>query len=138
MAAALINGTAYSYSQIIINIMNVPLNDITSVNYTEEQEKTNEAGIGELPVSRGRAGISASGSLEIGMTDVEALRDVAPKGKLVKLLPFDIIVTFVNAQRIVSHTLEDVEFLDDGVETSGGDTRIARTFNLIIGNIKYR
>lgn len=138
MGAALINGTAYSYSQIIINVMNVPVLDITSINYTEEQEKTNEGGIGELPVSRGRAGITASGSLEIGMTDVEALRDVAPKGKLIKLLPFDILVIFGNAQRVVTHTLEDVEFLDDGVETSHGDTRIARTFNLIIGNIKYR
>lgn len=138
MAVALINGVAYSYSQIVINVMNVPLTDVTSINYTEEQEKTNEGGIGELPVSRGRAGITASGSLEIGMTDVEALRDAAPKGKLIKFLPFDILVTYLNAQKIVTHVLTDVEFLDDGVETSHGDTRIARTFNLIIGDIKYR
>ena len=44
MAAALVNGIAYDYTQIIVNILGLPVIGISSVNYTEEQEKTNNFG----------------------------------------------------------------------------------------------
>ncbi len=138
MAVTLVNGTAFDYTQIVIAYLGVPLAGVSSITYAEEQEKVNNMAAGNRPVSRGRAGIDASASLEISMNDVEAIRDAAPDGSLLKLPASDIIVTFGNPQSIQVHVLKNAEFIDDGVETSVGDTDIRRTFNLVISEVIYR
>ena len=55
-----------------------------------------------------------------------------------KIPPFTITVTYLNLQKVVTHKLKNVEFTNDGVETSQGDTDIRRTFDLVISDIKYR
>lgn len=138
MAAPLINGRAFDYSQIIINILGVPIVSVSSITYLEEQEKVNNMGTGNRPVSRGHATIDASGSLEISMNDIEALRDVAPNGSLLFIPAFDIVVVFGNVQNPQTHVLKNCEFLNDGVETTVGDTDVKRTFDLVISHIQYR
>ena len=133
----LVNGKAYDYTQIIMTILGVPVAGITSINYTEEQEKTNNFGAGTRPVSRGHGAIEASGSIELSMNEVESLRQAAPDGSLLKIPPFQITVTYLNAQNVVTHKLKNCEFTNDGVETSQGDTDIKRTFDLVISDIKY-
>lgn len=135
---ALINGKAYDFTQIIVSILGVPTAGITALNYTEEQEKTNNFGAGTRPVSRGHGAIEASGSIELSMNEVEALRDAAPDGSLLKIPPFNITVTYLNLQKVVTHKLKNCEFTNDGVETSQGDTDIKRTFDLVISDIQYR
>ena len=78
MATTLINGRAYDFAQIRVNIAGVQVHSVTAISYTEEQEKTNNFGIGNRPVSRGHGAIDASGSITLGMNDVEAIRDAAP------------------------------------------------------------
>lgn len=143
MALALINGRAYDYTQIIINILGVPIAGVSKITYTEEQEVKGNMGTGTRPVSVGLGAIEASGSLEISMNDVEAIRDVATtdplyQGSLLTLPFFDIIIVFGNVQKIVTHTLRNCKFKNDGVDTSQGDTDIKRTFDLFISDIKYR
>jgi hypothetical protein len=138
MAVPLINGEAYSYVQITAVVLGVPLPSITSINYIEEQEKANNPGMGNRPVSRGRSMIDASGSVDISMNDIEAIRDVAPSGSLLQIPPFDIVLVFGNPQKPVTHVLKNVEFTNDGVETTQGDTDVKRTFDIIMSHIKYR
>lgn len=139
MALPLINGQAFDYADIVISILGVPVSGVSSINYTEEQEKANNFGTGTRPVSRGKAAIEASGSLEISMNDVEALRDVAPlRGSLLSIPAFDITVVFGNTQNVQTHRLRNVEFNNDGVETTQGDTDIRRTFDIVISHIDYR
>lgn len=138
MAAPLVNGRSFDYSQIIINILGVPIVSVSSITYLEEQEKVNNMGTGNRPISRGHATINASGSLEISMNDVEALRDVAPEGSLLFIPAFDIVVVFGNIQNPQTHVLKNVEFLNDGIETTVGDTDVKRTFDLVISHIQYR
>jgi len=135
---ALINGQAYDYTQIIMSVLGVPVAGVTSINYTEEQEKTNNYGAGNRPVSRGRGAIEASGSIELSMNEVEALRDAAPDGSMLKIPPFEITVVYLNLQKVVTHKLKNVEFTNDGVETSQGDTDIRRTFDIVMSDVKYR
>ena len=137
MAVTLVNGQAYDYTQIIVTVLGVPLAGISSINYIEEQEKENNFGTGNRPVSRGKGAINASGSLEISMNDVVALRDVAPNGSLLQLPEFDILVTYGNPQRVVTDTLKNVGFLNDGVETTKGDKDIRRTFDIVLSEIKW-
>ena len=136
-APALINGKAYDYTQILLTILGVPVAGVTSINYTEEQEKTNNFGAGSRPVSRGHGAIECSGSIELSMNEVEAIRAAAPSGSLLKIPAFTITVTYLNLQKVVTHKLKNCEFLNDGVETSQGDTDIRRTFDLVISDVQY-
>lgn len=138
MAVPLINGRAFDYSQIIVNMLGVPIVSVSSISYTEEQEKVNNMGTGNRPISRGHAAIDASGSIEISMNDIEALREVAPDGSLLLIPAFDIVVIFGNIQNPQTHILKNCEFTNDGVETTQGDTDIKRTFDLVISHIQYR
>lgn len=140
MATPLINGRAYDFTEIVVSMLGGPVVGVKSINYTEEQEKTNNFGQGNRPVSRGQGAIEASASIEISMNDVEALRDTvaAQGGSLLAIPAFDISVTYLNAQKVVTHTLKNCEFTNDGVETTQGDTDVVRTFDLVCSDIKYR
>lgn len=134
----LINGRAYDFAQIVCNVLGVPLMGISSVTYSEEQEKTNNFGAGKWAVSRGHGAVDASASFDIHMNDIEALRDAAPNGRLLDVPPFDITVTFLNENKVVTHTLKNCEFTTDGVEGSQGDTQLQRSFDLVISHVEYR
>lgn len=135
---SLINGQAYDYTQIIMSVLGVPVAGVTAINYTEEQEKVNNFGAGNRPVSRGRGAIEATGSIELSMNEVESLRDAAPDGSMLKIPAFEITIVYLNLQKVVTHKLKNVEFTNDGVETSQGDTDIRRTFDIVMSDVKYR
>lgn len=133
----LINGRAYDFGQIICNIMGVPIASISSIEYSEEQTKENNFGSGRRPVSRGHGTINASASIEMSMTDIESLRDVAPGGSLLKIPMFDIVVTFANEQAPKTHTLKNCEFTTDGMSGATDDTDLTRSFDLVVSHIEF-
>ena len=134
----LINGQAYDWTQIVVKILGAPMVSVSAINYTEEQSKENNFGAGNRPVSRGRGAIDAKASITLSMNDTEAIRDIAPDGSLLKIAPFDIQVSFLNSQKVVTHILKNCEFLDDGVEGSQDDKDLKKAFNLVISHVKYR
>ena len=134
----LINGRAYDFAQAVANVLGVPLMGISSINYTEEQEKSNNFGAGKYAVSRGHGAVDASASFEIHMNDIEAMRAAAPLGRLLDIPPFDITVTYLNENKVVVHTLKNCEFTNDGVEGSQGDTQLQRSFDLVLSHVEYR
>lgn len=134
----LINGRAYDYTQILVKILGAPVASVSAITYTEEQTKENNFGAGSRPVSRGQGAINASGSITMSMNDVEAIRDASIDGSLLKIQPFDIQVSYLNAQKVVTHILKNCEFLDDGTEASQDDKDIKRSFGLVISHVKYR
>ena len=140
MAAPLINGRAYDYSQIIIQALGGVLVSAKSISYTEEQEKVNNFGTGNRPVSRGQGAIEASASIELSMNDIEVLRDLvaSDNGSLLAIPAFDITVTFLNLQKVVTHVIKNAEFTNDGVESSQGDGDIVFSFDLVASHVEYR
>jgi hypothetical protein len=134
----LINGRAYDFAQIVANVLGVPIMGIQSIEYKEEQEKTNNFGAGKWAVSRGHGAVNADAKIEISMNDVEAMRTVAPNGRLLDLPAFPITVTFLNEQKVVTHTLMNCEFVDDGMTGAQGDTDLVRSFALVVSHIKYK
>jgi hypothetical protein len=138
MATPLINGRAYDYAQIQVTILGVPVAGVSAISYSQEQEKVNNFGAGSNPVSRGHGTIDTSASITISMNDVEAIRDVAPGGSLLAIPAFDVSVTFLNAQKVVTHVIKNCEFTNDGMEATQGDTNIERAFDLVASHIVYR
>lgn len=138
MDNVLINGKAYDFTQVVVKIFGVNIASVSQINYTEEQAKENNYGTGIRPVSRGRGAITSTCSLTMSMNDVEAIRDVAPDGSLLKLAPFDIEVSFLNDQKVVNHVIKNCEFTTDGVEAAQDDKDIKKSFDLLPSHILYR
>lgn len=134
----LVNGRAYDFTQIVVQILGAPVPSVSAISYTEEQTKENNFGAGNRPVSRGRGAKNASGSVTISMNDIEAIRDVVPGGSLLDVEPFDITVSFLNRQKVVTHVLKNCEFINDGVEAAQDDKDLKRSYDLVISHIKYR
>ena len=134
----LINGTAYDFAQIIVNILGVPVASVSSIEYEETQEKVNNYGAGNRPVSRGKGAIEATATIEMSMNDIEAIRNVALDGSLLNVPSFDITVFFVNPQSPQTHVLKNCEFTNDGISGSQGDTDLKKSFELVVSHIKFR
>lgn len=135
MAVPLINGRAYDYVDISLSILGVQINGVTDINYTETQDKANNWGTGYYPTSRGHSYRDCTGSLGLNMNEVEILRDAAPLGNLLDLPAFDIVIVFGNVSAPKTHVIKNVEFTDDGVETTVGDTAINRSFAFVASNV---
>jgi len=134
----LINGTAYDFAQIIVNILGVPVASVSSIEYEETQEKVNNYGAGNRPVSRGKGAIEATATIEMSMNDIEAIRNVALDGSLLNVPSFDITVFFGNPQSPQTHVLKNCEFTNDGISGSQGDTDLKKSFELVVSHIKFR
>lgn len=133
----LVNGKAYSYVDISVEIAGVRIVEVNSINYTVTQEKENHTGLSAKPVSRGRSFKEYSANMEMSLIEVEKLRNRTLTGDLTDLPMFNILVIFDNGVRRTKHILRGCEFKDDGVETTRGDTNIVRTYDLIIADIDF-
>lgn len=98
----------------------------------------NNYGTGSRPVSRGHGKVESTATITISMNEIEAIRDAAPNGRLLAVESFDITVTFLNAQKPVTHVLKSCEFTKDEVSSSEGDTDVKISTELIVGSIIYR
>jgi hypothetical protein len=138
MSVVLINGRAYDHTQIQIIYLGVPLPSVTTIDYGEEQDKANNFGTGNRPVSRGRSAIDSTGSIELSMNDIEAIRDAAPNGSLLQIPPADLLVVFINPQKPVTHTIKNLEWTTDKPSSSQGDTDIKANLDFVASNVKWR
>ena len=138
MAVPLVNGQAFSYVQITPLFLGVPLVSMTSITYEEVQEKVDNLGTGNRGISRGRGPIVSTGSMELSMNDIEAMREVAPNGSLLAIAASDFVLVFGNPQNVQTHVLKNLEFTNDGGAGTQGDTDLKLTLNFIISDVQYR
>lgn len=139
MSQPLINGEAYTWSQIKLNILDQRIAGVSSISYDEEQEMQNNYGAGNMPVSQGLGRVSYSGSLSLQMEELEALQNAAPNRRLQAIPAFDIVVSFIpeGGSNIVNHTLKACRFKNNGREISEGDQMIEKEIELLVGFIKW-
>lgn len=136
---ALINGTAYSFADIDINILGAIVEGFTAISYGVRRTKTNNYGRRELPTSRSRGNKEFEGSITLEMKEVQRIMALLPAGKdLTDIAPFPIIVSFVNDDNIqVNHKLLYCEFTEQMIDSSQNDPAVYCTCPLIIGQIIY-
>ena len=136
---ALINGSAYSWSDIKINIFNTRVVGIDALKYSEEEEIVDNFGAGNRPVSRSYGAITTEGSITLHMEEIEALQAASPSGRLQDIEPFDIIVAFLPKNGVVrTHTLKNCQFMSNGRELTQGESKIAQEITLAIAEIKWK
>ncbi len=136
----LIQGISYSWAQIQCVIEGIPFIGITAIDYKEKQNKTNNMGIGIVPISRGYGNLEYEGSIEFYQDDLFKLRAIATAflGKITSIPPFNITILFDNPLAPTIHTLQGVEFMNNDLTVKQGDTKISNTINILIANILWQ
>lgn len=136
--AALVNGTNYSWVNVQMVLFGVPVKGITKINYKKKQEKTNNYGSGEDPISRGIGRKEYEASIEVYRDEWQKIIDASPSKDPLDIPPFDIPVVF-GGTRVTAKTdvLLACEFMEDAFEVNEGDTSIKLTIPLIIAGVKH-
>ncbi len=140
MSTPLINGKAYAWASIRIELLGTVVMGVTAIEYEQSQEKKNNYGAGSEPVSRGYGNKEYKGSITLSMNEVEKIRAAIPGAdkSLLAIGPFPIITQFTVGSIIKTHELIMCEFTTDKFGSKQGDTDIEQQFDLIIGGINYK
>ena len=125
---ALINGTAYSWSQIVVQMSNsnLPLFGVSSVEWTKSQEKENIYAAGNRPYARGYGNKNYEGTITLKMADVVGLERESPNSDITEIPRFDLIISFVHPDltKLVSYVLKDCDFTESSRSIGQNDLSI--------------
>lgn len=136
MATPLINGISYGWGNIKLTLFGVPVAGITKIEYKSKQSKENLYGSGYKPVSRAYGKYEFEGSIELYTEEWKNIIAASPNRDPLAIAPFDIQVIFESDKVVfISDTLKMVEFLENPLTASEGDTSLKVTIPLIIGDI---
>ena len=136
MPVPLINGVAYGWGNVQVILFGTPLTTITKIDYNHKQNKENIYGAGYEPVARGYGRVEYSGSIELKTDEWKSIIALAPNRNPLNIPPFEIQVIMGGTNVIpTKDVLKMVEFLENPLTTSEGDTSITVTIPLVIGTI---
>lgn len=134
----LINGKAYEYADITVNILGVPFLEVTAIEYGEIANMENIYAIGRYPIARGHGTVEVAGKITMLMGDVQNLVSIAPNGRLHDIPEFDIIVTFTDINLIpVKHVVKNVRFKNNMISSATGDTSIPVEIDILPSHIEF-
>jgi len=137
MATPLINGINYAWAGVKVVLFGVPVVGITKISYNAKQKKENNYGIGTEPVSRGYGNVEYEGSIEIYLDEWKRIIASSPNRNPLAISPFDIQVLYGSNAIAPDQVdvLKAVEFMENPLDASQGDTKLVVTIPLIIGAI---
>jgi len=133
----LVNGKAFSAADIVVMIDGITVSSASALTATVTQEKTNNKGFSDEPVSRGRATKEYEASIDLSYTDALKLRNLSPTGSLLEIPIFEVLAVLDNAVNVSRIRIKNAEFMDDGIEVAVDDTEIKRTYGLKIAGIEF-
>lgn len=134
----LINGQAYSYADIIVTVLGVPVAGITEISYSENQEITENYGAGRRVVSRGLGKIEVEAKISIDKAEFAALIDAAPGKSLFNIPAFDIEVNYVpEGSTARTDVLRNVRFKTAMGGASEGDGNVIAELDLAVSHIDW-
>lgn len=136
MAMPLVNGQAFSWSNIKFLILGVTVNGIDGITYDDDQEMEDGYGGGNYATRRGVGNITFTGSITLHKEEIVALQRAVATGRLQDIPEFDIIVAYTSPDGKVSTvTLKQVRFKKTPGGANQNDKFISHEIPLQIGNI---
>ncbi|MDF7809912.1 hypothetical protein [Hymenobacter sp. YC55] len=135
----MINGRAYDWASIKVQLLGLTLVGITAVSYEDTQAKVDNYGAGTMASSRGYGKYEAKASITLEMKEVERIQaSLQPGQRIQDIGPFNIVVAYVNeSNRMVTHTIHNVEFTNNKRELKTGDTTVEVALELITSHITW-
>jgi len=135
----LINGKAYEWADIIVNILGNPVFGITAVEYGETQQMENIYAAGSQPIRRGYGRVEMNAKITMLMESLEPLQDAAPNGKLNQIPEFDLVVTYLDTNLVTrTHILRNCRFMNNARVVAEGDTSIPVELDLLISHVDWQ
>jgi len=139
MPKVLINGQAYTWAQIKINILGRQIIGVTKITYKESEEMQDNFGAGNRPISRSYGKIETEASIEMYMEEIEALQAATPEGRLQSIPEFDIVVSYQpTLGQIKNHTLHNCRFKENSREPGNEDMAIKAEIPMICSHISWK
>lgn len=134
----LINGIAYSWASIRLEILGAPLVGVTSIAYGEKDSKENNYGIGRFVVSRGYGNVEPNASISLYKDSLEALQKIAPNGRIQDIPAFDVTVAYINrGGKFMKEIIRNFEFTENQVSSSQGENKIVVSIECICSHINW-
>ncbi len=136
MSLVLVNGVQYSWGSIKLVLFGSPVVGLTKIDYKTTQKKDNLYGFGRQPIGRGYGNFEYTGNLELYLDEWKKICQAAPGGDPLQIPRFNITVLYGdNGVTPFTDVLENVEFLENPLTSSQGDTSIKISIPLIIAGI---
>lgn len=142
-----INGFQFGWSSIVVNIGSlVPVLGVTQISYKETTNFENLYGAGNGVVGRGVGNYTYEASITLYKEELRALQSAARvqnplniANSIQGILPFDMIISYqkLDNSSVTVDILKNVQFMENGVDSSQGDTSITVTIPLIISHIQF-
>lgn len=135
----LINGKEYSWGDISVLINGTFVSGITGIEYSDEQEVTDNYGAGRYPVSRSKGRITCAGKITLYSSEVNALVKQSANGRLQDLAAFDITVSYVpdDGGVVVTDKLRNCQFKKNERSWSEGDASKTVDLELAVSHIEW-
>lgn len=135
----LINGKEYSWGDISVLINGTFVTGITGIEYSDEQEVTDNYGAGRYPVSRSKGRITCAGKITLYSSEVNALVKQSANGRLQDLAAFDITVSYVpdDGGVVVTDKLRNCQFKKNERSWSEGDASKTVDLELAVSHIEW-
>lgn len=134
---ALINGVNYSWGNLNVILFGNIVIGITKISYKAKQDKKNNYGFNNKPVSRGYGRYEYEGSMELYTDEWKKIIAASPNRDPLQLLPSDIQIVFAGSRVLPNKdSLLAVEFLENPFEGNEGDTSLMVTIPLLIADIE--
>ena len=138
MAQPLINGVAYHWASVEVNIFNQAIAGITAIEYDDDQEMQDNYGSGIYPVSRSYGKVKATAKMTLEMAEVVALQKAVPSGRIQDIPEFDVVVTYANGLTVVTDVVKNCRFMKNSrASKSGSADGIMVDISLITSHIQW-
>lgn len=134
----MINGTLYSWADVVVVIGGVPVTGITAIEYDDKQDIANVYGAGRFPIGRAKGRITTSAKINLLQEEVEAIQRNAPNGRLQDIAPFEIIVSYLPDNGIiVTDKIRNVSFTENARKWKEGQTASEVELPLLPSHIEW-
>jgi hypothetical protein len=133
-----INGQMYGWADIKCFVNGTLVKGITAIKYEDKQTIDKVYGAGRYPIGYGKGRIECSGSITLLKEELVALQSVAPNGRLQDLPSFDIVISYLPENGVITtDILKTCKFSENKRDVKEGDTSISTEMELMVMSIKW-
>jgi hypothetical protein len=139
MGKPIFNGVAHAWANCTVNILGRDVVGIIAFDYSDDTEKDNLYGAGDMPIARGEGRYKAEASITLRMEEVLELQKLASDKRLQSIPFFDVIVQYMTKVpgSITTDIVRNCQFLSNKRSVKEGDKSIEVELKLITSHIDW-
>ncbi|WP_299683438.1 hypothetical protein [uncultured Dokdonia sp.] len=133
-----INGQQYTWSSIEVCVLDQIITGITSVNYDDSIGEESHYEIDGFPVFSKCNAYEAKASMTLNRDDINLILQVLSEDQELQNIPaFDIVVSYLKDNDIVTQVIRNCEFTTNSLLTKQNSTKNEVALDLICSHIEW-